>query len=200
MKPAVFGLFPTPVAIYAIDRPFTKDEDDLFMHLKTVPNVKNETSEAHRILDNRLLAELRERIMDSVRAYAYGILKYDESVEFYITQSWVNYTEKWQGHHEHRHQNSIISGVLYVMANEGDVIQFNDASYRQIAIKKKSHDIFNSDTWTFPVLTGQLILFPSYAMHEVPTKTTEGCRVSLSFNVFVRGMIGDASGLTELKI
>ncbi len=46
-----------------------------------------------------------------------------------------------------------------------------------------------------------IILFPSSLMHEVGNvEKTHGKRVSLAFNVFVKGSLGRASDLTALKI
>jgi hypothetical protein len=52
----------------------------------------------------------------------------------------------------------------------------------------------------FPVKTGSILLFPSSTTHRVEIKKGLNTRISLAFNVFIKGTIGDKKSLTELKI
>ena len=62
----------------------------------------------------------------------------------------------------------------------------------------KSYNIFNSLTWSFVVKTGDILLFPSNLGHSVQTKKGKNLRISLSFNVFVKGQLGVTKNLDEL--
>ena len=64
----------------------------------------------------------------------------------------------------------------------------------------KNFNVWNSDTWNFPVNTGQLIMFPSETIHQVDRKKGKNVRTSLAFNTFYRGVIGEGPGLTELVL
>ena len=122
-------------------------------------------------------------------------------IEFYITQSWLNYTKKGQFHHSHSHANSILSGVLYIDACEGtDKIYFEKATYKQISIPTENFNAYNSDAWWFPIKTGDLIIFPSDTTHKVETKDGDNVRTSLAFNVFIRGYLGQEEQLTALHL
>ena len=46
--------------------------------------------------------------------------------------------------------------------------------------------------------TGDIFLFPSSLSHAVETKQGENTRISLSFNVFIKGTVGSNHDLTEL--
>ena len=75
------------------------------------------------------LNNLRKWIESKINIYCLDILKLKD-VEPYITQSWLNYTEKDQYHHKHAHPNSIISGVFYINCHESlDKITFFDEKY-----------------------------------------------------------------------
>jgi uncharacterized protein (TIGR02466 family) len=120
-------------------------------------------------------------------------------VKPYITQSWLNYTKKNQYHHKHQHPNSLVSGVFYINADEKlDKIKFFKEDYQPIKLEIKEYNLFNSQSWWFTVKTGDIVLFPSSLTHMVETKEGDNTRVSLAFNVFVEGKIGDNKGLTEL--
>ena len=70
----------------------------------------------------------------------------------------------------------------------------------QIKPTIKEHNIWNSDTWWYPLETGELILFPSTTKHQVDIKKGNNIRVSLAFNTFYKGTLGTSTGLTELNI
>ena len=45
-----------------------------------------------------------------------------------------------------------------------------------------------------------LILFPSLLEHDVERNKADGVRRSLSFNTFVRGVVGGSKQLTEVDL
>ena len=59
-------------------------------------------------------------------------------------------------------------------------------------------NLWNSQTWFFPVETGDLIMFPSSTTHQVETKQGNNTRISLAFNTFYKGSVGSNFQLTEL--
>ena len=46
--------------------------------------------------------------------------------------------------------------------------------------------------------SGDIFLFPSSLAHMVETKQGKNTRISLSFNVFIKGTVGSDRDLTEL--
>ena len=67
-----------------------------------------------------------------------------------------------------------------------------------IGIPVKEYNIWNSETWWFPLQTGQLLMFPSSTVHQVDTKKGLNTRTSLAFNTFYKGKLGTNNKLTEL--
>ncbi len=88
---------------------------------------------------------------------------------------------------------------FYINADEKlDKIKFFKEDYQPIKLEIKEYNLFNSSSWWFTVKTGDIVLFPSSLTHMVETKDGDNARVSLAFNVFVEGKIGNNKGLTEL--
>jgi uncharacterized protein (TIGR02466 family) len=201
MKFTIENLFPIPVQLSSLERKFTKQELIFIksQENKTYLNEGNSTSNNHNILEHKLLKNLKKIISNSVNIYAKEVLNY-ENVEFYITQSWLNYTKKSEYHHTHAHPNSIISGVLYINTCEEDKIYFYKNGYNQISPKIKKYNIYNSSSWWFPVKNGDIILFPSSTTHGVNVKEKNNVRISLAFNTFVKGVLGIDEQLTQLVI
>ena len=91
--------------------------------------------------------------------------------------------------------------VLYISANEDeDKIKFHDSGYKQIMLDIDNYDIYNSDSWWFEVKTGDIVLFPSNLTHNVESVTSKDTRISLAFNTFLTGTLGNNKNITELKL
>lgn len=197
----IHNLFPTPVGIYKLDRDLTDDELDFIKCQDTRPNMGNVTSKDNTILRNTELTNLRDFIETKVSEYFAMIHNPKHDVSLRVTQSWCNYTEPGQYHHKHAHPNSFVSGVFYPQANrETDKIYFYRDGFQQIKFPPSEWNVWNSESWWFEVGTGDLILFPSSLTHMVETVKSEQTRISLSFNTFPVGVVGDEIDLTGLKL
>ena len=139
--------------------------------------------------------------MTHINNYFEKIIDTSDNITPYITQSWFNYTEENEFHHQHSHYNSVISGVFYFDAiKEEDSIVFHKNNNDQISLTPKNYNLYNSTIWGFDVEKGDLILFPSTLEHSVKKKKGKNLRISLAFNVFIKGIIGKKEDLNELYI
>jgi len=204
MKDLVINnIFPTPVYMTEINRAFTKQELNFVKEQKKhcAPNTGNINTKDNYILNRKEFKNIKKFLNKHCENYLKTIICPKENIELYITQSWLNYTETDQFHHKHAHPNSVVSGVLYFNSNvENDKILFSRDDYQQIRpdTDKEKFNLWNSETWFFPVKTGQLVMFPSSTTHQVETKQGKNTRISLAFNTFYKGTIGSNSSLTEL--
>lgn len=197
----VNSLFPTPVAFFKLDRELSKTEDKFLKVQETRGNTGNTTSLNNKVLANNKLANIRKFLQDSLDQYFAEVYapKYPVSLE--ITQSWLNYTKPGQYHHKHAHPNSFISGVFYVQANKvSDKIFFYNDEYTQLQLPTDNYNTYNSKSWWFEVNTCDLVLFPSSLTHMVETVKGDDERISLSFNTFLKGYIGEDDELTGLHL
>jgi uncharacterized protein (TIGR02466 family) len=203
IESTVNGIFPTPIYISKLGRELTKKELSLVdkSKLDFYKNDGNITSNDNYILNHKSFSFLKEDLDLRVQDYFNKVLSTTDAVIPYITQSWLNYTETKQYHHKHQHPNSLVSGVFYVNCHEElDKIKFFNDTYKTIKPEIKDWNLYNSETWWFTVKTGDIILFPSSLTHMVETKEGDNTRISLAFNVFIKGNIGNNKNLTELII
>lgn len=196
----IHNLFPTPVGFFDIGRELTDEELVFVRELETRLNTGNTVSTDHFVLRNPSMTSLRSFIEDSVSEYFKSTINPKHNVSLRITQSWCNYSERGQYHHKHAHPNSFISGVFYLQTNPDDRIYFYRDGWQQIKFPPESWNAYNSESWWFEALAGRLILFPSSLIHMVPVINGEKVRISLSFNTFPVGSIGDEIDLTALKL
>ena len=199
----LYQLFPKPVDHSKLERALTKEESQTIndYKTKTYKNIGNTTSNNTYVLEDKTLNNLKKDLNKKIIDYFNKIVCTDNSIVPYITQSWLNYTTNKQFHHPHTHVNSYISGVFYINADKKvDRITFYNVDDSLFKLKITKYNIFNSSSWWYPVESGDVILFPSSLKHGVDTKKGTNTRVSLSFNVFLKGTIGDKFELTELII
>lgn len=188
----VFGLFPTPL-----------------MHVEGLLDAASVESFVHRIRQLRKSANARSRslshteIVDPAKDEAFSRLDnilrsklvefghhlFGEALPWSIKEMWFNVMEPGGFQSIHNHANSFISGALYLTdvhpssrivfskSLGGTEFVFNNFN------KKASVGPYNGVKWFPPkVSSGDLILFPSYLLHEVPENKSTGVRISIAFN------------------
>ena len=201
MEATINGIFPTPIYISKLNRELNQKELSFIdkTKLNTYNNEGNTTSNDNYILNQKLFANIKKELDLRVQDYFDKVISPSNNITPYITQSWLNYTETNQYHHKHQHPNSLVSGVFYINCDkEHDKIKFFNDKYQTIKPEVKDWNIWNSETWWFSVKTGDIILFPSSLTHMVETKQGDNTRISLAFNVFIKGTVGNNKNLTEL--
>ena len=193
-------LFPTPLYINNIDAPLINQQKNYLLNLPKILNMGNLRSQSGYIFEYPLFLELKKTINEHIKEYV-NIIYPNSNLDVYITQSWANYTEPNQYHHKHSHPNSFISGVFYVNAikNE-DMIKFYKNSLPIYQINHNQANNYNSFDVAVFVETGDLVLFPSNFEHNVPPTTSQETRISISFNTFIRGNLGDEDSSTALYL
>jgi hypothetical protein len=191
-------LFPTPIFKGHKDTALTEKQLTFIRKQKefTYNNYGNITSKNNYILDTEELKDLKEfceqKINDVFKEW------YRADNKLYITQSWLNYTDKFGFHHQHTHSNSILSGVFYIKAESGS-ITFHKTIDPSFAFDVKEVTQVNTSIMSVLVETNDLVIFPSDTRHSVDP-IQNGGRVSLAFNTFIKGDLGTKDSLTKITL
>jgi uncharacterized protein (TIGR02466 family) len=192
------NLFPIPIGFFKYDG---EVDTDFLAGQPQRPNDGNTSSEDKYLLKQKKLLNLRQFIEKSLHEYFMATYCPKNDAHLKITQSWLNWTKPGQFHHKHAHPNSLISGCYYVNAHkDSDKIFFYRNGYQQIKFPPAEWNPYNSESWWYPVGTNDLVLFPSSLTHMVQPVEGEDTRISLAFNTFPIGVIGDENELTALKL
>ena len=146
---------------------------------------------------NSEVINIRSKIEEHLRNYVKQILgdEFITKINPYITQSWLNVVNPNGHHHPHMHSNSFLSGILYIKTVEDDRVEF-------IEIRNDTNFKFREKFTTHvKVFSGNLLLFNSNLPHGVPPNSnqTEN-RISLSFNTFVDGLLGEEHSLSQISL
>jgi uncharacterized protein (TIGR02466 family) len=202
MTSNITGIFPTPISLSNIGREFNDKEGIFFTKNldRMMRNSSNHTSIDRYVLDHEELTDLKLLIEEKLNDFYHEIYSPAGNSRLVITQSWINLTKFKEGHHRHNHPNSFVSGVLYLKSDKNlDKIIFHKNTYEQILIEPTKMTDYNCEDIGFNVGTGDLILFPSQLTHSV-VSCKSNFRISLAFNSFIKGQIGDEVLLSQLTI
>lgn len=189
----IFSIFPTPIYKTNFNSKISKKQTNTIKKLQkiSVKNSLNKITEYNKVLDLKEFKNLKRFIELHLQNFFKCYVSPKNNVKIYITESWLNFTNKGEKHHRHYHKNSIISGVFYFNCIENDSIEFVKWEKLAIDIETTNYNYFNSPTWIFPIKTMDLIMFPSKLDHQVQENKTNDCRISLAFNTFIEGDINN---------
>ena len=109
-EPIIRSLFPTAVYISEIERPFSTTENIYFCQnpKDLLVNYGNKNTKNRYVLNKKILKNLKHILESHLKKYFTHVLKIKNTATPYITQSWINYTNKGEFHHEHAHPNSYL--------------------------------------------------------------------------------------------
>tara|TARA_R110000822_G_scaffold95919_2_gene218812 strand:- start:507 stop:1133 length:627 start_codon:yes stop_codon:yes gene_type:complete len=193
--------------LFAIPLLITKYENNLSKELAFVEKFKydpngmngNFRSKDSYVFDKKQLSNIKKFCQHSLDIFTKEIMQAKE--QLIITQSWCNTNPKGSVHHEHIHPNSIVSGVFYFRIDKHlPPIMFSKTQFEILKLNFEKFNSVNSETFYLPVVSGELILFPSHLRHSVPRNTSDEVRISLSFNTFAKESLGSRDSLTELNL
>ena len=141
------------------------------------------TKEEFKIFSDMVLEQSKEIIK---------ILDYDVE-DIAITDMWGNVLEKGEAHPPHTHSNNFLSGVYYLHSDKAAGIQFFDPRPSADVIvprkTKKTHN--NSNLLSFASKTNRAVFFPSWLNHWVPQNISEKNRISIAWNIQLKGEVGE---------
>lgn len=118
----------------------------------------------------------------------FGTLLFGEALDWRVKEIWSNVLSTGGHQGVHAHANSFVSGIIYLTAMDKsahtvfhrsmggrDFLFNNDHSGARIGP-------YNGSKWVLPAaLPGDMVLYPSYLLHEVPTNQG-GERMTIAFN------------------
>lgn len=147
-------------------------------------------SERYDLFKDTQLKKLKDECFKCVEDYIHNVLQY--KINYQFVNSWATKVLKNGYSQAHHHAHTLISGVYYPEGDTNFKIKFHKQKkdfFWKLPVKE--YNVFNSENWTFSVEKNNLILFPSYLLHEICVNNSDKIRYSIAFNVNPKGSIGD---------
>lgn len=207
MKHSIIPFLATPIFTTETDFRLTENEMNIVKNdfddgKESALREGSQLSLSHRLLELPELKRVHDFIVKTVKDFVKDHLKITD--EFYLTSSWATTNKKGSKHHSHNHPNTLLSAVYYPHAESGDLLfhssqnglfpnfdfKFNYSEYNE----------FNSKSWTLPVKTGDLVIFPGWLTHESTPNEHDSLRVMIGANFFTRGIFGNYKEVNLLEV
>ena len=138
--------------------------------------------QSNNVIDEPILDDLKNEIYlhgNSIRK------SYRMSDEVKLSQLWININRFKDYNKQHTHRDSLFSGVYYVdlPKNTGIVFVHPSPNYGFSWGNAKFDTDNFSDGFYYEPKVGELLIFPSWLVHYVPSNFTDQDRISLSFDL-----------------
>lgn len=118
----------------------------------------------------------------------FGVLLFGDRLQWTIKEMWTNVLDTGGAQAMHSHANSFVSGVAYLSPSHpsANTAFIRNPGGSEFTFRHNSRTAqvgpFNAGKWVTPdIEPGDMVLFPSYLLHEVP-RNQGGQRLTLAFN------------------
>ena len=187
----IIGIFPTPVMMArgAISPAMV---DNLIAHFEGTekgPNVRTALL-SHTPMENprahQVYLDVLKAVAPKLREYGEALM--GEALDWGVKEIWVNKMVHGGSQKMHNHANSFISGVIYLTGFDPSAATtfYRNISPNTFVMQNENKRCqigpYNTPIFRTPAAEpGDMILFPSYLMHEVPPNQGQD-RYTAAFN------------------
>jgi uncharacterized protein (TIGR02466 family) len=120
-----------------------------------------------------------------------------------ISLMWANKSDMGQWHHRHNHPWSLLSGIIYLQGLSGRTWFSRKSDYclpNAFFLGLKDEDQESFLIHKHEIKEKTMLIFPSTLEHSVDENLMSIPRISLSFNTFPSGEVGDIDNLCGLNL
>lgn len=133
-----------------------------------------------------LLRRVADAAMREVAEF--GVLLFGERLGWSIKEMWTNVLEPGGSQSLHAHANSFVSGIIYLTPSHpsANTVFVRNPGGTEFTFRHNTRNAqigpFNAGKYVTPeIAPGDMVLFPSYLLHEVPRNLGDQ-RISVAFN------------------
>ena len=153
------------------------------------------------ILEKKYFSSLKKEIQHHVDIFTKDILEIENTLNFFITRSWVLSIDKINDSGPfHSHGNSFFTGVFYINVDEEkDSFQIERSkTYQYIHYNYyKNPNEWNQQLITYYPKKNDLIIFDASLSHRIGHHLTSKLRTVIAFEVFAKGTFGSKGSLNS---
>ena len=110
-----------------------------------------------------------------------------------ITDMWANVLKDTEHHPMHTHSNNFLSGTYYLQSDQKASIVFHDPrpAADVIVPRKKEPTLNNSSLLSYASKQNRAVIFPSWLPHWVQQNKSKTKRISIAWNIQIKGQVGE---------
>ena len=110
-----------------------------------------------------------------------------------ITDMWANVLKDTENHPMHTDSNNFLSGTYYLQSDQKASIVFHDPrpAADVIVPRKKETTLNNSSLLSYASKQNRAVIFPSWLPHWVQQNKSKTKRISIAWNIQIKGQVGE---------
>ena len=161
---------------------------DLWANREYDNNWQTKSADLHKQKEFKSFASLvlttTKKIIDT--------LDYDVE-DIMITDMWANVLKDSEYHPMHTHSNNFLSGTYYLQSDQKASIVFHDPrpAADVLVPRKKQTTLNNSSLLSYASKQNRAVIFPSWLPHWVQQNKSNNKRISIAWNMQVKGQVGE---------
>ena len=200
-----FKLFPTIITGFELDIPIN-EKIQMIKYIQNYEGVKskqgmrrtlNQTEDDLHCMSyfkylKEQIIKMNEKVIDDLGYEYEGLI---------ITSMWGNNIASGGIHTPHTHSNNFLSGVFYLKTDtaSAQILFYDPRPQANVIVPRRKENIWeNSNVVMFTPTENTGIIFPSWLQHFVPTSNGE--RISISWNILIKGHYGEPNSLQNAYI
>jgi len=189
-----YKLFPTNLFVY--DEFYKQDVGDMKKYISDLWNKRdydnNWQTKSADLQKQTEFAGFAKDIITANKTIISKVMKY-YAEDIVITDMLANVLKPGEMHPPHTHSNNFLSGVWYLESDGSAGIFFKDPrGEADVFVPRKSvANTDNSSIVSFASMTNRAIIFPSWFQHYVPINHSKKNRISISWNIQIKGQLGE---------
>lgn len=163
------------------------------LNIRKTDYYKNKGGQTINLQNDLYFKELKNRIKLSVIGILNNFYHPKNKYKVDVVSMWLNSNQKNMDHPPHNHLNTFLSGVFYLDGKENEFESLNlirPYAIPNLPIINKYNEI-NSNVLHIKTTKDKVIFFPSYLMHYVMINKNNKPRISIAFDVMLRGSYGE---------
>jgi len=193
-----YKCFPTIIHEFVLDIP-NDDKTLMTKYIETFKGVDLLTHTEDDLHTMSYFKNLKENILNLNKTIL-DDLKY-EYEDLLLTGMWANNMSSGGSHPPHTHSNNFLSGVFYLKTDtaSAQILFYDPRPQANVIVPRRKENIWeNSNVVMFTPTENTGIIFPSWLQHFVPTSNGE--RISISWNILIKGHYGEPNSLQNAYI
>ena len=161
---------------------------DLWANREYDNNWQTKSADLHKQKEFKSFASLvlttTKKIIDT--------LDYDVE-DIMITDMWANVLKDSEQHPMHTHSNNFLSGTYYLQSDQKASIVFHDPrpAADVLVPRKKQTTLNNSSLLSYASKQNRAVIFPSWLPHWVQQNKSKTKRISIAWNIQIKGQVGE---------
>ena len=157
-----------------------------------------------RFLENPKLEKIKDLINQHAQIFKDRIMACTNELQ--LTESWLTVNHKDDSHFIHKHACTIFSVCYYPKAESGE-LKMLAPGYKNtfekdyyLGFSYSEFNTWNSRTWSIPVLSGDIVIFPGWVVHHTTPNESDSPRLMMGANYWLKGNMKFSDELDSITI